>query len=299
MASSSLGAPSKRWAHHGGEVRVYTHASSATATPMTFAIFMPARALASGAAAGSVPVIYWLSGLTCTWENFATKGGAFAAAAAAGVAVVAPDTSPRGAGVAGEAATWSLGAGAGFYVDATTPGWSAHYRMATYVTAELPAVLAAALPVLAAGTKRSIMGHSMGGLGAISLALRSPGAFAAVSAFAPISHPSAAPWGRAAYAAFLGADEAAWKAYDPTDLVGAYAGPPLRIAIEQGTADEWLAAELLPRDFLAAAARAKAAGAPLDVTYAEREGYDHSYWFVSTFVAEHIREHAAALAAAK
>lgn len=299
MAPPSLGAPTKRWAHHGGEVRVYTHASSSTATPMTFAVFMPARALAAGAATGSVPVIYWLSGLTCSWENFSTKGGAFAAAAAAGVAVVAPDTSPRGAGVAGETAAWSLGAGAGFYVDATTPGWSAHYNMASYVVAELPALLASELPVLAASTKRSIMGHSMGGLGAISLSLRNPGAFAAVSAFAPISHPSAGPWGRAAYTAFLGADEAAWAAYDPTDLVAAYAGPPLRIAIEQGTADEWLAAELLPRDFLAAAARAKAAGVPVDVTYAERNGYDHSYWFVSTFVAEHIAAHAAALAAAK
>ena len=269
-----LGAPGKRFAHHGGELRVYTHESSSTRTPMTFSVFLPARALAAGAAPSSVPCIYFLSGLTCTWENFSTKAGAFAAAAAAGVAVVAPDTSPRGAGVAGEAAHWSLGVGAGFYVDATTEGWRDHYNMARYVVEELPAVLAAGLPALAATQRRSVMGHSMGGLGALSLALRNPGAFRAVSAFAPIAHPSAGPWGRAAYTAMLGPDEASWAAWDPTFLVGAYKGAPLRVSIEQGGADEFLAAgQLLPRDFLAAAARAKAGGAPVDVEYAEHEGY--------------------------
>jgi S-formylglutathione hydrolase len=315
----SLGEPAKRFAHHGGELRVYTHASAATRTPMTFAVFLPARALGAAAAVprGSVPVIYYLSGLTCTWENFSTKAGAFAHAAAAGVAIVAPDTSPRGAGVAtGEPAHWSLGVGAGFYVDATQPGWREHYQMATYVAHELPALLAAGLPALAAPASggASIMGHSMGGLGALSLALRSPGRYLRVSAFAPIAHPSAAPWGRAAYEAFLGdegsgvavpaapaapAAAAAWAAYDPTELVSRYAGPPLRISIEQGGADEFLAAgQLLPRDFLAAAARAKEAGAAVEVEYAERESYDHSYYFVSTFIGRHIAEHAAALEAA-
>ena len=287
----SLGTPSKRWAHHGGELSVYTHASASTSTPMTFAVFLPPAALEASCPAGSIPVIYYLSGLTCTWENVSTKGGAFAAAAAAGVAVVAPDTSPRGEGVA-ESGSWSLGLGAGFYVDATEPRWREHYHMAKYVAEELPAVLAA-LPALAP-LRRSIMGHSMGGLGALSLALRQPGAFRAVTAFAPIAHPSAGPWGRAAYAALLGADEAAWAAYDPTALVARYTGPALSVAIEQGGADEFLARELLPQDFLAAAR----GNARVTVTYAEHERYDHSYYFVSSFIERHIREHAVALAVA-
>lgn len=266
---------------------MFTHASSSTSTPMTFSVFLPPAALAPTCSAGSIPVIYWLSGLTCTWENFSTKGGAFAAAAVAGVAVVAPDTSPRGEGVA-EGGSWSLGVGAGFYVDATEPRWRDHYRMATYVTEELPAVLAAGLPALAP-LRRSIMGHSMGGLGAISLALRSPGSFKAVTAFAPIAHPSAGLWGRAAYSALLGADETAWAMYDPTALVTRYAGPPILIEIEQGGADEFLAKELLPQDFVTAA---KSNGL-VSVRYSEHAGYDHSYYFVSSFIERHIREHAA------
>lgn len=283
---------SKRWAHHDGELRVYSHASARTAGTMTFSLFLPRAALEAGAAPASIPVIYWLSGLTCTWENFSTKSGAFAHAAAHGVAIVAPDTSPRGhAAIPGEAEAWSFGLGAGFYVDASEAPWRAHYSMASYVASELPAVLAAALPVLSP-SRRSLMGHSMGGLGALATALRQPGAYRAVSAFAPVAHPSAAPWGRKAFATLLGADEAAWRAYDPTALIAGYTGPPLPIRIEQGGADEFLETQLLPQHFLDAAA---AAGVP--VTYTVRPGYDHSYFFISTFIGAHIAEHAALLRA--
>jgi len=281
---------------HGGELRVYTHASTQTQTPMTFSVFLPPSF--DAAAAGSVPLVLFLSGLTCTWENFSTKAGAYAAAAAHGLAVVAPDTSPRGAGVrSGEPGDWSLGLGASFYVDATTPGWQQHYQMESYLTQELPAVLAALLPALAP-QRASIMGHSMGGLGALSLALRAPARYRAVSAFAPIACPSAAPWGRKAYAALLGEDKAAWRAWDPTALVAARGGggggsaAPPPIWIEQGGADEWLDKELLPHRFTEAAA---AAGVP--VSYTLREGYDHSYYLVSSFIADHIARHAALLRA--
>jgi S-formylglutathione hydrolase len=238
--------------------------------------------------------MFWLSGLTCTWENFSTKSGAFAHAAKHGIAIIAPDTSPRGAGVDGETASWDFGAGAGFYVDATTPGWKENYRMYTYVTIELPAVLRSNLPALDL-SRQSIAGHSMGGLGALMVALKNPGMFRAVSAFSPIAHPSKAPWGIKAFSGYLGAEsEADWAAYDPTDLVAAYKGPRLPIHIDQGTGDEWLhKGQLLPDDFLAAAAGV----ADVPVKYSSRDGYDHSYWYISTFIGEHIAEHAAALKA--
>lgn len=286
---SSSPAPLKRFAHHGGELRVYAHASSSTGTEMTFSVFLPPGF--ASAAADSVPVVYFLSGLTCTWENFSTKAGAFGEAARLGLAVVAPDTSPRGPGVrSGEPVDWALGLGAGYYVDATQPGWEQHYRMASYVGEELPAVLVALLPALAARSCCSIMGASMGGLGALSLALRAPSRYRAVSAFSPIACPSAVPWGRKAYTALLGADEAAWAAWDPTALVAAHRGPAPPILIEQGSADEFLGTQLLPQRFIAAAA---AAGVP--VVYELREGYDHSYYFISTFIAAHLQRHAAAL----
>jgi S-formylglutathione hydrolase len=269
----------KRWKTCGGELRRYTHASSSTGTQMTFAVFLPPTpSPGSSGAAGRAPVLYWLSGLTCTDENFSQKAGAaFPAAAGCGLAIVLPDTSPRGADVGkieGAAASWDFGVGAGFYVDATQAPWSANWRMQTYVTKELPALLRAHLGGELDVDRCSLSGHSMGGFGALQLALRHPGAYRSVSAFAPIAHPSACPWGKKAFTNYLGADEAAWAAYDPTELVKGYTGPPLHIKIIQGDADEFFTAgQLRPDEFCAAA---KAAGVPVDYTLAE--GYDHSYF---------------------
>lgn len=277
----------KQWRMHDGVVLVLQHASRATGTPMTFSLYLPPAAVAGGG--GRVPVIMFLSGLTCSWENFTTKAGAQRYAAEAGVALVAPDTSPRGAGIEGEAAAWDFGVGAGFYVDATQAPWSAAYRMASYINDELPALLAR-VPCLNCDAV-SIMGHSMGGLGALTSALSHPGRYRAVTAFAPICHPSACPWGRKAFTGYLGAAGPQWAAYDPTHLVASYAGPPLHLVIEQGGDDEFLAkGELAPADFLAAAA---AAGVPVD--YRLRPGYDHSYYTIATFIGAEIARHAALL----
>ena len=262
---------------HGGELRRYRHVSTATCCEMTFAVFLPPRALLAecGAPGGApAPLLYFLSGLTCTDLNFSEKAGAFGFAAAAHVALVLPDTSPRGdvvVAAAGAEATahWDFGVGAGFYCDATRAPWSAHWRMESYVAVELPAVLRAALPTALAHERASITGHSMGGCGALALALKRPGAYRAATAFAPVAHPAACPWGRKAFAGYLGDDEAAWRASDPTALVGCYKGPPLRIRVDVGTADEWLAkGQLLPADFAAAAV---AAGVPVDLRM--QEGY--------------------------
>ena len=275
----------KSWKTCGGELRRYKHASAATAGAMTFAVFLPPGAV-------SAPILYFLSGLTCSDENFSQKAGAaFPAAAAAGIAIVLPDTSPRGEAVAaieGVAAAWDFGLGAGFYVDATQAPYAAHFRMATYVTEELPALLRAHLGAELDVGRAAISGHSMGGLGALACALRRPGAYRSASAFAPIAHPSACPWGRKAFSGFLGADEAAWAAYDPTALVAAYKGPALHLKIVCGTADDFYKqGQLLPEDFAAAA---KAAGVAVDL--ALEEGYDHSYFFVNSFIAEHVQHHA-------
>lgn len=244
---------------------------------MVFAVFLPPLALLAeaGAAGGAPsPLLFYLSGLTCSDLNASEKAGAFSHAAAANVALILPDTSPRGDAVvaaAGAAATesWDFGIGAGFYVDATQAPWAAHWRMESYVMEELPAVLRAALPAALAHERRSVAGHSMGGCGALALALKRPGHFRAATAFAPVAHPSACPWGRKAFAGYLGAEGAAWAAADPTALVAAYKGPPLRIRVDVGTADEWLEkGQLLPGDFSAAAA---AAGVPVDLRM--QEGY--------------------------
>jgi S-formylglutathione hydrolase len=267
----------------GGEVRYYRHASTATATDMEFSVYLP-----PAARRGPVPVLYWLSGLTCTAENFTTKAGAQRYAAEHGIMLVAPDTSPRGAGVAGEDDDWDLGTGAGFYVNATTEPWKRNYRMYDYVVEELPALVEANLPAVAG--LRSVAGHSMGGHGALVVALRNPGRYRSVSAFAPIAAPGRCPWGRKAFTAYLGPQEEGWASWDASRLV-ADAPERLPILVDQGDADPFLAEQLLPEVLRDACLEA---GHPMELCI--RAGYDHSYWFIASFIGEHIRWHARALA---
>jgi S-formylglutathione hydrolase len=265
-----------------GWSETYTHHSESTGTEMRFTVYRPPQA-----EAGPVPVLYWLSGLTCTDENVTVKGGAQRYCAEHGLLFVAPDTSPRGAGVPGEGDSWELGLGASFYVDATEPKWARNYRMYSYVATELPELVRRQFPVLP--QRESIFGHSMGGHGALVLALRQPGRYRSVSAFAPIAAPSQCPWGRRAFTAFLGADEAAWRRYDATALVRA--GVPRQpLLVDQGDDDRFLAEQLRP-ELLEAACRE--ASHPL--TLRRRPSYDHSYFFVATYIGEHIAYHAAAL----
>ncbi|MDA0236035.1 MAG: S-formylglutathione hydrolase, partial [Proteobacteria bacterium] len=239
------------------------------------------------AAAGPVPVLYWLSGLTCTDENFMQKAGAQRLAAELGIAIVAPDTSPRGTGVPGDPdGAWDFGLGAGFYVNATEEPWSRHYRMYDYVVTELPALVEANFPVSDA---RAISGHSMGGHGALVCALKNPGRYRSVSAFAPIANPSACPWGEKAFSRYLGAERARWLEWDACALI-AGASERLPLLVDQGEADGFLAEQLRPEALRAACA---AAGHPL--TLRLQAGYDHSYYFIASFIDEHLRHHAAAL----
>ena len=264
----------------GGVQGVYTHASQVTGCDMTFGLFLPEEAETN-----EVPVIWYLSGLTCTHENAMVKAGAQRWAAEMGVAVVFPDTSPRGEGVANDAA-YDLGQGAGFYVNATEAPWKPHFRMWDYVTDELPRLLFNAFPL--AEEAQAITGHSMGGHGALTIAMSFPGRFRSVSAFAPICHPTASDWGRKQFTAYLGADEAAWAAHDATLLMKkrGFDGPML---IDQGTADQFI--DLLRPEALAAAMAERRQGG----TFRMQKGYDHSYFFVSTFIEEHIAFHAGAL----
>jgi S-formylglutathione hydrolase len=267
----------------GGTQFVYRHASAATGTPMRFSAFVPPQAERA-----KVPVVWFLSGLTCTEENFTVKAGAQRVAAELGVLVIAPDTSPRGEGVPDDpAGAYDFGLGAGFYVDATAPPWSRHYRMRSYIESELPALVAAALP--ADPSRQSIMGHSMGGHGAITIALRNPGRFASVSAFAPIASPLRCPWGTKALSGYLGPDRATWRAYDSCALIEDGARLP-DLLVDQGTADNFLQEQLHP-EFLETACRT----ARIPLTLRRQEGYDHSYFFIATFMADHLRYHAAAL----
>ena len=268
----------------GGWQDVYEHASSTLGCTMRFAVYLPPQATESDA---MLPVLYWLSGLTCTEQNFITKAGAQRYAAEHGVILVAPDTSPRGDEVA-DAEGYDLGKGAGFYVNATQAPWSAHYRMYDYVVMELPALVEANFPVTDA---RAISGHSMGGHGALVIALKNPGRYRSVSAFSPIVAPSQVPWGEKAFTAYLGEDRAAWKAYDATALVAA-ASERLPLLVDQGDADEFLANQLKPELLQAACADA---GHPLQLRL--QPGYDHSYYFIESFIGEHIAHHAAALKA--
>jgi S-formylglutathione hydrolase len=270
---------------HGGTQGVYTHASQACHCPMTFAVFVPPHE--PGA---KLPVLWYLSGLTCTHANVMEKGEYRQAAARHGVIIVCPDTSPRGEGVPDVADDWKLGCGAGFYVDATEAPWSAHYRMYSYVTAELPALIAAEFP-MADMARQGIFGHSMGGHGALTLALKNPGHYRSCSAFAPIVHPMAAQWSKGALAAYLGPDEQAWRAHDAVALIEDGHRLP-EVLVDQGSADSFLDDGLRP--WLLAEACA-AAGIPL--TLRMQEGYDHSYFFVSSFMAGHISWHAARLRA--
>jgi len=284
----------------GGMHRRYRHHSRELGCPMVFAVFLPPAALPSAAlppASRRVPALWWLSGLTCTDENVMQKAGAQRLAAALGLALVAPDTSPRGEGVPDDPeGSWDFGHGAGFYVDATEAPWAVNYRMHSYVVHELPELVEAELPISA--ERRGIAGHSMGGHGALVAALRHPGRYRSVSAFAPISHPSACPWGRKAFGHLLGADPSAWAEWDACRLLEAGttlrgpAGEPLPLLIDQGTADPFLGEQLQPEALEAAAATA---GQPLVLR--RQEGYDHSYFFIASFLDDHLRHHAAALLA--
>ena len=265
----------------GGRQIVYKHASSACACTMRFAVYLP-----PAAERAPVPALYWLSGLTCTEDNFSVKSGAQRYAAELGIALIIPDTSPRGVNIPGEDAQMDVGTGAGFYVNATESPWAAHYRMYDYVRDELPAVVDANLPVDPA--RKSISGHSMGGHGALIIGLRNAQHYRSISAFAPIASASRSAWGQHALTAYLGADRERWRDYDATEVIRA---KPSRheLLVDQGRADPYLA-QLCPDELKEAC---RAAGQRL--TYRERAGYDHGYYFVSTFIADHLRFHADAL----
>ena len=268
----------KSHAVHGGTLRYLRHDSVTTGTPMTLSVFVPAGE-------GPFPVLIWLSGLTCTEDNFTTKAGAYAAAAAHGVIIVAPDTSPRGEGVADDPA-YDLGQGAGFYVDATEAPWAPHFRMETYVVEELIGLIDAEFPTTRV---RSVSGHSMGGHGALTLALRHPHLFRSVSAFAPISSPTRCPWGEKAFNAYLGPDREAWEAHDAARLIetGIGEGCYDDILIDQGDADPFLVEQLKPELLVAAG---QTAGQT--ITLRMQPGYDHSYFFMASFIADHVAFHA-------
>ncbi|MDQ3139937.1 MAG: S-formylglutathione hydrolase [Pseudomonadota bacterium] len=268
----------------GGTQGVYRHASRETDTAMTFSVYLPPQAEASDA---KLPVVWYLSGLTCTHANVTEKGQYQRACAELGLIFVAPDTSPRGDGVADDPA-YDFGQGAGFYVDATEPPFAAHYRMYSYIADELPALIAANFP--ADMDRQAITGHSMGGHGALVLALRYPGRFRSVSAFAPIVAPSQVPWGEKALTGYIGDDRAAWRAYDAVALIDDGARVP-DILVDQGDADAFLEAQLRPELLTAACIRAG-----IDCTVRMQPGYDHSYAFIATFIADHLRWHAERLA---
>ncbi|MEJ2802107.1 S-formylglutathione hydrolase [Comamonadaceae bacterium PP-2] len=275
----------------GGEQRFYRHDSREIGLPMRFAVFLPAQAL--GEPSQRVPALIFLAGLTCTEETATIKAGAQRLAAEHGLALIMPDTSPRGAGVEGESAAWDFGVGAGFYLDATQQPWSKHWRMESYIVEELREVLGAELPIDLA--RLGLTGHSMGGHGALTLALRHPGLFKTVSAFAPICAPTACPWGHKAFTGYLGEDRSAWAAHDATQLMAAQAQAPYPqgILIDQGLADNFLAEQLHPHLFEQACA---GVGQPL--TLRRHAGYDHGYYFIGTFMADHLLHHARGLTAA-
>lgn len=263
----------------GGTQSFYVHAAASTACPMRFAVYLP-----PAANQGRVPALLWLSGLTCTDENFTTKAGGQRYAADHGLALVVPDTSPRALGLPGETASTDFGVGASFYLDATIEPWRRHYRMATYVTEELPTLVARHFPI--DPDRIGIAGHSMGGHGALVLALRNPGRFGSVSAFSPICAPSESPWGQKAFTGYLGPDVTAWHEWDASALLQAR-GFTGDLLVDQGTADEFLRTQLRP-DRLEHAARA----ANVKLTLRRQPDYDHSYYFIATFIGDHIRFHA-------
>jgi S-formylglutathione hydrolase len=271
--------------HHrcfGGKMGFYAHASVSTGTDMRFAVFLPPQAEQR-----AVPALYFLAGLTCTEETFMIKAGAQRGAAALGLALVACDTSPRGLNLPGEADSWDFGVGAGFYLDATEPPWAGHYRMASYVNRELPALIEAHFPVEPG--RRGIFGHSMGGHGALVNAFRHPDTWRSVSALAPIANPTAVPWGEKAFSNYLGSDRTAWRDWDASVLMAR--APRLgRILVDQGLSDQFLETQLRPERLDAAAS---ASGQSLILR--RHEGYDHSYWFIQSVIADHLAHHAEVL----
>ena len=266
----------------GGVQRFYEHASSEIGLPMRFSVYLPPQA-----AHGKVPALLYLAGLTCNEETFMTKAGAQRLAAEMGLALIAPDTSPRGAKVPDEADSWDFGVGAGFYLDAIQAPWAENYRMESYVTAELLPLLTSQLPLDADCI--GVFGHSMGGHGALTLALRHPGLFKSVSAFAPICAPTQCPWGKKAFTGYLGADESRWRAHDASALMRQQDNAPYPggILIDQGTGDKFLAEQLHPAQFEEACA---VVGQPLSLRL--HAGYDHGYYFIATFMADHLAHHA-------
>ena len=272
----------------GGEQRFYRHDSGAIGLPMKFAVYLPPQA-----SQGPVPALLYLAGLTCTEETFAIKASAQRRAAELGLALITPDTSPRGANVPGEAESWDFGVGAGFYLDATQAPWATHWRMESYLMNELLPLCTGALPI--DGQRLGIFGHSMGGHGALTLALRHPGRFKTLSAFAPICAPTQCPWGEKAFTGYLGADRTSWGEHDATVLMEnqPLAPYPGGILIDQGLADKFLEGQLHPHLFETACAQI---GQPL--TLRRHAGYDHGYYFIQTFIDDHLQHHAKGLGAA-
>ncbi|XP_035693147.1 S-formylglutathione hydrolase-like [Branchiostoma floridae] len=265
----------------GGFQKVFSHESTQLKCKMNFGVYLPPQA-----ESGKCPVLYWLSGLTCTEQNFVTKACAQRAAAKHGIIIIAPDTSPRGCNIEGEEDGWDFGTGAGFYVNATEDKWKTNYRMYSYVTEELPSVVNSSFPV--DSDRQSIFGHSMGGHGALICYLKNPGKYRSVSAFAPICNPINCPWGQKAFSGYLGSNKDTWKEYDASELVKKYQGPPVDILIDQGKADNFLpAGQLLPDNFVAACKESK-----VPVVLRMQEGYDHSYYFMASFMDDHIKHHA-------
>ncbi|MCW5222661.1 S-formylglutathione hydrolase [Verminephrobacter aporrectodeae] len=270
----------------GGAQRFYEHDSGQTGLRMRFSVFLPPQA-----AAGDVPALLYLSGLTCNEETFAIKAGAQRLAAELGLALIAPDTSPRAANVEGESASWDFGVGAGFYLDATQAPWARFWRMESYIVEELLALVGAQLPISL--QRLGIFGHSMGGHGALTLALRHPGRFQSVSAFAPICAPTQCPWGRKAFAGYLGSDPAAWAQHDASLLMERQTAPPWPqgVLLDQGLDDKFLTEQLQPELFRAACAQV---GQPLELRM--HPGYDHGYFFIQSFIADHLMHHSRILA---
>lgn len=268
---------------------VYEHPSQVLGCPMRFSVFIPPQANENT----RVPVLYFLSGLTCSEQNFITKGGFQKYAADAGICVVGPDTSPRGLNVPGEDESYDLGTGAGFYIDATEEPWKNGYQMYTYIVHELPVIISKIVPV---NDRKSIFGHSMGGHGALVAALKNPGHYLSVSAFAPICAPSESDWGKKAFTAYLGADKNKWAEWDATQLVKQYKGEELPILIDQGMLDEFYFKDLQlrPEVFFEASLLTQNV---VQVNFRKQAGYDHSYYFISTFMESHIKFHAKELKA--
>lgn len=266
----------------GGYQRIYSHQSKEVACEMKFAIYLPPQADDPSV---KLPVLYWLSGLTCNETNFAQKSGVQKYAAEHNIIIVCPDTSPRGIELPGQDDSYDFGSGAGFYVDAITDQWNKHYKMFTYVTKELIELVTMNFPTLE--NVQSICGHSMGGHGALICAIRCPGLYKSVSAFAPIANPSNCDWGKKAFTGYLGENVELWKEWDATELVKNYSGPPLQLLIDQGLDDEFLEKQqLLPENLLDACLNARVA-----CIYNKRDGYDHSYFYIATFIGEHLAYH--------